>query len=194
LTPFDELPSTAAWRHVGGREGFEVVTVRPSGSGYQLRGHAVAAEGDDVWAVGYVLAIDAQWRTEQARVWGWSTLGEYERVLVAAGPSRWTVDGRPVRALDGCLDVDLEASACTNTVPIHRLGLDVGEVADAPAVYLRARDFGVERLDQTYARVTDDGEHRRYAYEAPAFGFQAGLVVDRAGLVLDYPGIAVRAR
>jgi hypothetical protein len=31
------------------------------------------------------------------------------------------------------------------------------------------------------------------AAAAPAFGFGARLVYDRSGLVLDYPGIAVRA-
>jgi hypothetical protein len=50
----------------------------------------------------------------------------------------------------------------------------------------------VERLEQTYARLPDDGEHARYEYVAPAFGFDAVLTYDRFGLVVDYPGIAVR--
>jgi hypothetical protein len=35
---------------------------------------------------------------------------------------------------------------------------------------------------------------QRYRYAAPAFGFTCTLVYDESGLVLDYPGIAVRAR
>jgi hypothetical protein len=50
----------------------------------------------------------------------------------------------------------------------------------------------VERLEQTYARLPDDGEIARYEYVAPAFDFSAVLTYDRFGLVLDYPGIAVR--
>jgi hypothetical protein len=94
--------------------------------------------------------------------------------------------------LDGCLDVDLEASATTNALPIHRLGLSVGGRADAPAAYVRAPTLRVERLEQTYARLPDDGEIARYEYVAPAFDFSAVLTYDRFGLVLDYPGIAVR--
>jgi uncharacterized protein len=49
---------------------------------------------------------------------------------------------------DGCRDVDLEASPCTNTIPIHRLGLEAGDSADAPAAYVRWLDLSVQRLEQ----------------------------------------------
>ena len=51
----------------------------------------------------------------------------------------------------------------------------------------------MERLEQTYARATDEATRQRYDYTAPAFDFVARLVYDESGLVLDYPGIAVRA-
>jgi hypothetical protein len=51
---------------------------------------------------------------------------------------------------DGCRDVDLEASPCTNTIPIHRLGLEAGDSADAPAAYVRWLDLSVQRLEQEY--------------------------------------------
>ena len=51
----------------------------------------------------------------------------------------------------------------------------------------------MQRLEQTYARTTDEACRQRYDYAAPAFGFAARLVYDESGLVLDYPGIAVRA-
>jgi hypothetical protein len=42
-------------------------------------------------------------------------------------------------------------------------------------------------------RITDEAGCQRYDYAAPAFDFAARLVYDKSGLVLDYPGIAVRA-
>lgn len=50
-----------------------------------------------------------------------------------------------------------------------------------------------ERLEQTYARTADEASGRRYDYAAPGVGFAARLIYDESGLVLDYPGIAVRA-
>ena len=65
--------------------------------------------------------------------------------------------------------------------------------AAAPAAYLRAVGLAVRRLEQTYVRITDEAACQRYEYAAPAFDFAARLVRDKSGLVLDYPGIAVRA-
>jgi uncharacterized protein len=113
--------------------------------------------------------------------------------LEGDGAGRWWIDGREAVELDGCLDVDLESSALTNAFPVRRLGLETGGRAQAPAVYVRAADLAIERLEQRYARL-DDGEHgQRYAYTAPRFAFECELSYDAAGLVLEYPGIAVRA-
>jgi uncharacterized protein len=120
-------------------------------------------------------------------------LGEHEVRLEGDGSGAWLVDGERAPELSGCLDVDLEASACTNALPVRRLGLRRGEFADAPAAFVRAPVLRVERLEQSYARLEDDGgERARYGYAAPAFDFRAILTYDRSGFVLDYPGIAVR--
>jgi len=105
----------------------------------------------------------------------------------------WLVDGGPAPYLDGCRDVDLESSALTNALPVHRLGLAAGGQADAPAAYVRALDLSVDRLEQTYRRIADEGVRQRYDYAAPAFDFTSRLVYDESGLVLDYPGVARRA-
>ena len=81
----------------------------------------------------------------------------------------------------------------TNALPVHRMDLRVGDRASAPAAYVRAVDLSLERLGQDYVRTADEGGHQRYEYAAPAFGFACRLVYDESGLVLDYPGIAVRA-
>jgi hypothetical protein len=112
--------------------------------------------------------------------------------LEADDSGRWRVDGVAAPHLDGCLDVDLESSSCTNTLPIHRLRLAVGQEAEAPAAYVRALGLEVERLEQRYARIEDDGTRQRFDYTAPVFDYEGRLVYDAAGLVLDYPGIAVR--
>ena len=49
------------------------------------------------------------------------------------------------------------------------------------------------RLEQSYTRLPDEAGQQRYRYAAPAFGFTCTLGYDESGLVLDYPGIAVRA-
>jgi uncharacterized protein len=192
--PFADPPRSAAWRHLDAREGFEVVFLTPDGDRCRLEGNTAAVEEGEAWAVRYDISVDAGWATRSARVWGRASSGLRELSLEADGAGHWRVDGGPADHLERCLDVDLESSSLTNAFPVHRLGLEVGEEADAPAAYVRALDLAVERLEQRYLRLKDDehGRHR-YHYLSPAFGFECELVYDASGLVLDYPGIAVRA-
>jgi len=194
---FAPLPATACWRHRGARSGFEVAYFQAGPRGWRMDGTTAAAEDDQTWIVSYSILLDPAWRTREARVTARTAPGQHglrETVLAGDGEGRWSVDGRPAAHLDGCLDVDLESSALTTTLPVHRLGLGAGDRAEAPAAYVRALDLSTGRLEQSYARLPDEGGGQRYRYAAPAFGFTSTLIYDESGLVLDYPGIAVRAR
>jgi uncharacterized protein len=187
------LPATAAWQHRDARAGFEVAYFQPAGQGCRIEGWTTAIEDGRTWAVDYTIDLDGTGATRSARIGCRSAMGPASALLEADGAGRWLVDGVPAHHLDGCLDVDLESSAMTNALPVRRMCLAPGASAAAPAVYVRAVGLAVERLDQTYRRTFDEGTHTRYDYAAPAFDFTCTLVYDESGLVLDYPGIAVRA-
>jgi hypothetical protein len=184
-----ELPAVAAWRQVGARVGFEVLFLRFEDDLYRLDGYSTAVQEREAWGIRYALTLDEHWVTRTAYVVGQSVRGVHEVRLEGDGSGGWRVDGVLEPQLNGCLDVDLEASACTNALPVRRLGLRVGEQADAPAAYVCAPTLRVERLEQLYARLDNDGDgNAGYDYAAPAFDFTTTLVFDRFGLVLDYPG------
>ncbi len=187
-----DLPAVAAFRHVDTREGFEVLFLQEDAGGYRFDGHSTGLEDGEAWAVRYSILVDEAWATRSAHVVGRSSRGEHEVRLETDGAGGWRVDGAPAPELAGCPDVDLEASAFTNALPVSRLRLPVGARADVPAAWVRALDLRVERLEQVYARVEDGAAGPRYDYEAPDLGFKARLAYDRSGVVLDYPGIALR--
>lgn len=149
---FSALPAGAAWQHRGARLGCEVAWFRPDGRGYRVEGCTTAVEDGQGWVVSYAIRLDEHWATRSAQVTGRSAAGLRQVRLEADGRGRWRVDGEAADHLDGCLDVDLESSALTNMLPVHRLSLDVGDRAPAPAAYARALDLRVERLGQEYAR------------------------------------------
>jgi hypothetical protein len=177
------LPPVAAWQFVDAVNGFEVVYR----DGFSIRGHTSAVEAGQAYAVHYEILFDAHWRTREVSVHNDTALGPRSAALVSDGDGSWTVDGQSAPHLDGLYDVDLETSACTNTFPVHRLDLPQGQVVEAPAAYVQALDLQVRRLDQSYRRLDD----HRFDYSAEG-GFNAVLVYDEHGLVLDYPGIARR--
>jgi hypothetical protein len=190
---FAPAPATAAWRHRDARTGFEVAYFQLLGAGCRIAGWTTAVEDGQTWVVEYVIDLDGTGATRGARIRGRSAAGSSAASLEADGAGQWVVNGVPAPHLDGCFDVDLESSALTNALPVRRMGLAPGARAAAPAAYVRAVGLAVERLEQTYLRAPDEGARQRYDYAAPAFGFACRLTYDESGLVLDYPGIAVRA-
>ena len=194
---FGALPDAASWRHTGTRDGFETVFATTDATGVCLRGATAAIEEGEPWWVHYTIAADMSWRTTTADVWTRSRRGSAHVHIEGDGQGHWNVDGVSRPDLDGCLDVDLESSSCTNTLPVHRLAFANDTTYDAPAVWVRAMDASVERLEQTYRRFVDGNDAREQTahvlhYESPALRFTARLTFDERGLVVDYPGIAGR--
>jgi uncharacterized protein len=186
-------PASAGWQHREARSGFEVAYFTAAPLGLRIEGTTAAIEGGEAWVVSYLIQLDTAWATRSARITARTGTGSRETLLKTDGAGHWLVDGSNAPHLDGCMDVDLESSAMTNALPVHRMNLPVGETADAPAAYVRALDLSVERLEQVYRRVCDQDARQQYDYAAPVFGFSSHLRYDDSGLVTDYPGIARRA-
>jgi hypothetical protein len=74
----------------------------------------------------------AAWATLTAPITARTAQGRARPLLESDDATRWLVDGDPAAHLDGCLEADLELSALTNAVPVHRLGLPVGSRAAMP--------------------------------------------------------------
>jgi uncharacterized protein len=188
---FRALPRVAAFRILGEpeRQGFEVAHFEQRRGGVVIRGTSLGSEDGKLWSLRYVIELDAAWRTRSATIE--SASGERLK-LRSDGNGRFSVDGKRDARLDGCFDLDLEASLVTNTMPAHRLALRVGQASDAPAAYVRSNGLEVERLEQRYARLPDDKGRVIFDYESPRFGYRAALRFARDGLVVDYPHIGTR--
>jgi hypothetical protein len=87
---------------------------------------------------------------------------------------------RSTARVDG--DVDLNFSPSTNTLPIRRLKLEVGQEAVVRAAWLRFPGFALEVLEQTYRRL----DRSRYRYESAGGSFVADLDVNGEGLATAY--------
>jgi hypothetical protein len=187
------MPRVACWQHLGLQSGFEVSFFTPEPYGLRIEGTTTGFQDRAAWVVSYDITLDGLWKTRGAQITSRTRLGSLEQHIETDGAGHWLVDGQDADHLDGCFDIDLEASAMTNALPVHRLGLSVGESAAVPAAYVRIAKRAPERLDQVYLRLDDHDDLQIFEYKAPAFDFRCRLIYDKAGLVVDYPGIGIRA-
>ena len=148
--------------------------------GHRLSGIVLLAIDGRPGQIRYAVDLDEAWRTDTVEV---TTLiaGEDRHVrLTADAGGHWRLDGSPVAALDGCIDADLGFTPATNTLPIRRLGLQVGETAEIRAAWMRFPTLTVQAAVQFYERL----DERLWRYRSGTFA--ADLTVDPSGLVVAY--------
>lgn len=185
LRPFP-AESRVRWRRldVPGRE--EARATRTA-AGWRLVGELDVEEAGVAARLRYAIECDAEWRTRSAVIEGQAGGRPIRFALAADGAGRWTREGAPEPDLSGALDVDLGFTPATNTLPIRRLALAVGERAPVRSAWLRFPELRLELLEQTYTRETE----RRFRYHALVDGepFTARLDTDAFGRVVLYEGL-----
>lgn len=139
----------------------------------------------------YLIRCDPAWAVREVSFDTLDAAG-HGRVLKLRtdADARWsTPQGALVPLLDGCRDVDFAATPFTNTLPVRRLKLEVGQSAEIAAAYIAAPDLALRSVRQRYTHLSDGPNGGVYRYEDLPTGFAADLPVDADGLVRDYPGL-----
>lgn len=174
--------------------GLEHLRLREAEGAVRADGLIIGAEEGELFRLHYTLRCDTRWRTREVQIT--VTAGtSRDLCLRASGNGRWTDGtGNVLSALDGCLDIDITATPFTNTLPIRRLGLCLGESAELSVVYITAPSLKVTVERQRYTSLETSGLGSRYRFEAPADDFTAEITVDGDGLVMEYPGLFRRVR
>jgi hypothetical protein len=152
-------------------------------SGWTLTGTAVFVHDRQACRLDYALKCDSRWQTLSARIAGWVGDEVIRADISVDSDSHWRLNNEKCGDVTGCLDLDLNFSPLTNTLPIRRLNLEVGCEAKVRAAWLRFPGFKLEPLEQVYRRV----KTWKYLYESDAGEFVAELEVDKAGLITHYP-------
>jgi hypothetical protein len=158
------------------------------GGGTRIRGTLLTLCDGDPTTVSYEIRADREWRTRSLdlTVHGAHT-GRLS--LVADDPGDWVVEAGDTEVeLDGPIDVDTPFTPVTNTLPLRRFDLDVGETTEVPVVYVSLPELSVSVVEQRYTRFTSDEDvDDVYRYEDDGADLQTEIVVDGEGFVVAYP-------
>ena len=130
----------------------------------------------------YQIVCDKRWKTKVAHIHQESEGKANSLELRNNADSFWFEGKSPLALATGLLDIDLEFSPATNTLPINRLNLNVGESMEVDSLWVRQEKLKLERLRQRYCRL--DLTH--YKYEVLSYDFKSIIEVDELGLVVNY--------
>ncbi len=178
--------SPILWRRLD-LPGHDAATLQLGARGAVLSGMAVFQE-DGPTALAYVVHADAEWKTSEARVWGWHARKAIELRVHRDDAGTWTMNGAAYPAIEGCLDLDLSFTPATNLLPLRRLSLDVGQSTEVRSAWLEWPELRLTPLVQRYARRSET----EYDYESDLPGselFRSSLRVQPEGWVLEYGGL-----
>jgi uncharacterized protein len=158
---------------------------------WTLEGTVIGASEEAPFEVRYSVHCDEGWTTARVVVTARIGTDTREVGLVVDDGGRWLLgtDEAELPDVMQSVDVDLGFTPATNTLPIRRLGLEIGDSRDVLATWVRFPELTVEPFPQRYTRLAE----RRYLYESLTSDFKAELTVDDLGLVIEYAGLWERS-
>ena len=175
------------WVQSPGLERFELSRI---GDEWLFRGTILTLAGNAAAEAKYEIVCDHSFRTRRANVSVRDATGE-RTLQIETESGRWYENGRENHTVKGAIDIDLGWSPSTNTLPIKRLKLEIGQSSgEFVAAWVRFPELTLQPLPQEYLRLQD----RKYRYSSRGGAFVANLTVDEHDLVLDYEDFWLRAK
>jgi hypothetical protein len=172
-------PTRIIWQPMR-QPGAEWCSVERGPNGSTIAGVAVVAHEGAAHRFDYELELDAAAVTRRAQITAVlpDRIEVFDLATDAAGS--WWRSGKLVLQDPEALDVDLGFSPVTNSLPIWRLALDVGQTCQITALWLQYPELRLVAARQTYERL---GE---LSYRYASGSFEAVIRVFPDGLVEDY--------
>jgi hypothetical protein len=175
------LPTRIIWQPLD-VPGAEWCSVERGPNGSTIAGVALVAQDRAAHRFDYELELDAAAVTRRAQVT--AVLTDRTEVFDLANDAQgsWWRSGKLVLQDPEALDVDLGFSPATNSLPIWRLGLEIGESREISVLWLQYPELQLVGGRQTYERL----EELSYRYCSGTF--EAVIRVYPDGLVQEYVG------
>jgi uncharacterized protein len=138
----------------------------------------------------YQLMWDHAWSVREARLCVATERDTRSLNLLTDANGQWhKAGGEPVSELEGCTDVDIWPTPFTNSFPMLRTPMAVGERKEFCVAWISAPELTVKPQRQAYTRMAE----QLYLFESlDGSGFTAELPVDGESIVKDYPGLFQR--
>jgi uncharacterized protein len=189
MTSDSQVVCAGLWQWVQS-PGLERFEFSRAGDEWLFRGTILTMSHNAPAEAKYEIASDRSFKTKRANISLLDSNGE-RSLKIETQNGRWFENGRENQAVKGAVDIDLGWSPSTNTLPIKRLKMEMGQTSgEFVAAWVRFPELTLQPLPQEYLRLAE----RQYRYSSRGGAFVAKLTVDNHDVVVDYEGFWVRAK
>jgi hypothetical protein len=157
--------------------------MEPVVDGHRIAGTALAVVDGAPCEIRYTVLTDPEWRTRTVGVHVSGQGADRRLALAGDGEGGWSVSDTPLLDLFGAVDIDFAWTPATNTLPIRRLALEIGETAEITAALI---DFPGHDVSRSVQRYTRTGEA---TYLFVSGDFRAEIRLGPDAVVADYEGL-----
>ncbi|QYO62471.1 putative glycolipid-binding domain-containing protein [Leptolyngbya sp. 7M] len=167
--------------------GMEQLHIENNQNGIMADSVVVGVKDGKPFRTRYQIDTDQDWQVRNLQIELLNAGGTRLTIRSDKEGQWWQNSDQPIPKLGGCLDVDLSATPFTNTLAIRRLALQPGDSCDLTVVYVAVPEMQVRAVPQRYTCLEINSQGGIYRYEALTRNFSVDLLVDRDGLVIEYP-------
>ena len=139
---------------------------------------------DSIYTADYHITIDKDWNTLDFLIE--SEINTVKHTLKGKKvQNEWEINNSTDPDFKDFTFIDISLTPFTNTLPINNLKLHKGGSQEIKVIYIDVLNNSVKPVSQHYTRTAYDIYH----YDNILTDFKADIVVDKDGLVVNYPGL-----
>ena len=180
------MQKTLLWT---GREyrSLERCVITTSNTGARIESTISGYYENKIYKVDYSIETNDRWETQFFEVRSRIDNRSEIFTLKKDGNGNWN-DGKKADKFPGCVDIDISLTPFTNSLPLNRMRLPLNEERVVQILYIDVLASRISPVRQRYVRLSE----LLYHFENIPNDFQADILVDEDGFVVNYPGLFVR--
>lgn len=148
-----------------------------------VRGNITGVEETIPYSLSYILHTNLNWEVQSVSVIV-KSLTSLELFFEKKKDGWYNKEGIIQPALKDCTDIDISLTPFTNTLPVRRLQLAVGETQEITVLYISMPDGESYAMKQRYTNI----DNCFYKYENADGHYSTVLELDEQKMVVYYPG------
>ncbi len=158
--------------------------------GNDVKSTIIGYHNNHIYKIDYQITTTENW--EPIRVIIRTQVDDLREIITLKKlQGKYVLNGKANSEFDDITDIDISLTPFTNSLPINRLKLKDKERQVIDVLYFDLLEKVIRPVKQVYTKLSN----YEYVYENYDKSFQANIIIDEEGLIVDYPGLfAMKAK